>query len=57
MIHYLHLIYDTLKKIWINVFWKKPAHLWACKVTVSIDLLLIPDNILIKNEYLGRRLA
>lgn len=57
MTHYLHLIYDTLKRIWINVFWKNPAHLWAIKVTVSIAFLLIPSIVLFNNFYLGSSLA
>lgn len=57
MTHYLQLIHNTLKRIWLNVFWKNPAHLWAFKVTVSIAFLLIPSIVLFNNYYLGSSLA
>ena len=41
MTYYLNKTKDTIRKIWLNVFWKNPPHLWALKVTVSIAFLLI----------------
>ena len=55
--HYLNLIKDTLKKIWINVFWKSPPHLWALKVTVSIAFLVILAEILFDNSFIATTLA
>lgn len=57
MMHYLNLIKDTLKKIWINVFWKSPPHLWALKVTVSIAFLVILAEILFDNSFIATTLA
>ena len=57
MTHYLNLIKDTVKKIWIDVFWKSPHHLWALKVTVSIAFLLILAELLFNNSFIGTTLA
>lgn len=43
--------------VWVNVFWKHPAHLWALKVTVSIAFLLIPAELLFHNSFIGTTLA
>ena len=57
MTHYLNLIKDTVKKIWIDVFWKHPPHLWALKVTVSIAFLLILAETLFDNSFIATTLA
>lgn len=57
MTHYLHLIKDSVKRIWINVFWKNPPHLWALKVTVSIAFLLILAEIIFDNSFIATTLA
>ncbi len=57
MTHYLNLIKDTGKKIWIDVFWKNPPHLWALKVTVSIAFLLILAETMFDNSFIATTLA
>ncbi|NLZ94735.1 MAG: FUSC family protein [Bacteroidales bacterium] len=57
MTHYLNLIKNTIKKIWLNVFWKSPPHLWALKVTVSIAILVISTEILFDNSFIATILA
>ena len=57
MTHYLNLIHDSLKKIWLNVFWKNPPHLWALKVTVSIAILVVSTEILFDNSFIATTLA
>ena len=57
MTHYLNLIKDTIKKIWLNVFWKSPPHLWALKVTVSIAILVVSTEILFDNSFIATTLA
>ena len=57
MTHYLNLIKDTIRKVWINVFWKNPPHLWALKVTVSIAILVIIAEILFDNTFIATTLA
>ena len=57
MTHYLNLIKDTVKKIWIDVFWKHPPHLWALKVTGSIAFLLIIAEIMFDNTFIATTLA
>ena len=57
MTHYLNLIKDTVKKIWMDLFWKSPHHLWALKVTVSIAFLLILAEILFDNSFIATTLS
>lgn len=57
MTQYLNLIKDTVRKIWKNVFWKNPPHLWALKVTVSIAFLVILSEILFDNTFIATTLA
>ncbi len=57
MTHYLNLIKATSRKIWLNVFWKNPPHLWALKVTVSIAFLLILSEIIFDNSFIATTLA
>ncbi len=57
MTYYLNLIKDTIRKVWLNVFWKNPPHLWALKVTVSIAFLLILSEILFDNSFIATTLA
>ena len=57
MTQYLNLIKDTSRKIWLNVFWKNPPHLWALKVTVSIAFLLVLSEIIFDNSFIATTLA
>ena len=57
MTHYLNLIKNTSKKIWLNVFWKNPPHLWALKVTISIAFLLVLSEIIFDNSFIATTLA
>src|SRR5690554_3495171 len=57
MTYYLNLIKNTVKKIWLNIFWKNPPHLWALKVTVSFAFLLILAEILFDNSFIATTLA
>lgn len=57
MTYYLNLIKDTIRKIWINVFWKNPPHLWALKVTISIAFLLIIAELVFGNSFIATTLA
>ena len=57
MIYYLNVIKNTVKKIWLDVFWKNPPHLWALKVTVSIAFLLILSEIIFDNSFIATTLA
>ena len=57
MTYYLNLIKDTVRKVWLNVFWKSPPHLWALKVTVSIAFLLILAETMFDNSFIATTLA
>ena len=57
MTQYLNLIKDISRKIWLNVFWKNPPHLWALKVTVSIAFLLILAETIFDNSFIATTLA
>lgn len=57
MSHYLKLIRNTIRKVWLNVFWKNPPHLWALKVTVSIAFLVILTEMLFDNSFIATTLA
>ena len=57
MTHYLSLIKNTIRKVWLNVFWKNPPHLWALKVTVSIAFLVILTEMLFDNSFIATTLA
>ncbi len=57
MTHYLSLVKNTIRKVWLNVFWKNPPHLWALKVTVSIAFLVILTEMLFDNSFIATTLA
>ena len=57
MTHYLNIIKATIKKLWLNVFWKSPPHLWALKVSVSIAILVISTELLFDNSFIATTLA
>ncbi len=57
MKNWIGQIKKSLTDIWINVFWKKPNHLWALKVTISITALLIPAELLFHNSFIATTLA
>ena len=57
MTYYLNVIKNTVKRVWLDVFWKNPPHLWALKVTVSIAFLLILSEILFDNSFIATTLA
>lgn len=57
MNHYLNKAKDNVKRIWIEVFWKNPHHLWALKTTVSVALLLIPTVLIFNNYFIGSSLT
>lgn len=57
MTYYLNKTKDTIRKIWLNVFWKNPPHLWALKVTVSIAFLLIIAELVFGNSFIATTLA
>lgn len=57
MTDYINKIKDTAKRIWIDVFWKSPPHLWALKVTVSIAFLVTLAETVFHNSFIATTLA
>ena len=57
MTNYINKIKDTAKRIWIDVFWKSPPHLWALKVTVSIAFLVTLAETVFHNSFIATTLA
>lgn len=55
-----NLVLSIKKKfddVWLNVFWRHPAHLWALKVTLSIACFVIPSELFFHNSFYGATLA